>query len=101
MKLRSGPGFWADLEAMSDDELVATIDHSSNNVVFGLSFWVDELNRRRWVSTLDRMAEAGAEAAEHAAESGRYSASMHKLTWAMAVLTAVNVALAAISVIFR
>lgn len=67
----------ADLEATTDDELRSVIDAHTENTIVGLSYWLDELGRRRTRAQAQRMV---------------------KLTIAVTALTLVN-AIAAIATV--
>ena len=72
----------AQLEALSDEELIARYDAAATNTVVGTGFYRDELARRKVTQDSVRMLQM--------------TQTIRTLTWVILALTAVNVVLVAV-----
>ncbi len=71
----------AELESLSDDDLIARYDAAANNTSVGTGFYREELARRQMTRESTRMLEL--------------TQTMRSLTWFILALTVVNVILVA------
>ena len=74
----------AQLESLSDEELIARYDAAASNTVVGTGFYREEIARRQLAKESSRMLEL--------------TATIRTLTWVILALTAVNAALVAVQV---
>ena len=75
----------AELQSLSDDDLIARYDAAASNTVVGTGFYRDELARRQMARESARMLEL--------------TQTMRTLTWVILALTAVNAILVAVQLL--
>lgn len=74
----------AQLESLSDEELIARHDAAANNTVVGTDFYREEIARRQLAKERSRML--------------KLTATMRTLTWVILALTAFNAVLVAVQI---